>query len=268
MAASAFTVSFAAVEDPTDASEPVAPRTRQGNLGLLFDLLLGEGYRLLTELDAPDDRKVKMLAVAAKGHRTLCLGQGSELSWMSDPKPLARDVVIDIFRNKTSPAFEVALKLGAVYAGCDDAMLKTLKDYSDALGIAYQIRDDIEEFFERTGTDGVKALKPSLLLAIAHTHANDSQKKQLQALFDGTTDIESARSILMDLQIPRAASDRMELYKSRALSCLARLTSPDLKGLMRRVISKIFKEIDVMGCCNDYKAGHDQGRRQGEEPTG
>lgn len=232
------------------------------------DFLLGEGYRLLTELDAPDDRKVKMLAVAAKGHRTLCLGQGSELSWMSDPQPLIPDVVIDIFKNKTSPAFEVALKLGAVYAGCDDEMLKTLKDYSDALGIAYQIRDDIEEFFERTGTDGVKALKPSLLLAIAHTHANDNQKKQLQALFDGSADIESARGILMDLQIPRAASDRMELYKSCALSCLARLTSPDLKGLLRRVISKIFKEIDVMGCCNDYKAGHDKGRRQGEEPTG
>ena len=101
-----------------------------------------------------------------------------------------------------------------------------------------------------------------------HTHANDNQKKQLQLLFDSTADIESARDILMDLQIPRAASDRMELYKSRALSCLARLTSPDLKGLLRRVISKIFKEIDVMGCCNDYKAGHDQGRRQGEEPTG
>lgn len=231
------------------------------------DFLLGEGYRLLTDLDAPGDCKIKMLAVAAQGHRTLCLGQGDELSWMSDPQPLSPDDVIDIFRNKTSPAFEVALKLGALYAGCDDAMLTTLKDYSDALGIAYQIRDDIEEFFERTGTDGVNALKPSLLLAIAYTKANDNQKKLLKSLFDGTTDLESARDMLMDLQIPRAASDRMELYKSRALSCLARLTSPDLKGLLRRVISKIFKEIDVMGCCNDYKAGHDKHCRQGEEST-
>ncbi|RKY08208.1 MAG: hypothetical protein DRP66_05100, partial [Planctomycetota bacterium] len=147
-----------------------------------------------------------------------------------------------------------ALRLGAVYAGCDDALSKILTDYSDALGIAYQIRDDIEEFFERKGADGIKALKPSLLLALAHERAVN-----IASVAD------RMQSVFIEQGILRAASDMMELYKSRALSCLGQLTNPDLKGLLRRVISKIFNEIDVMGCCNDYKAGHD--RRGGEGPS-
>ena len=235
------------------------------------DFLLGEGYRLLTELNIGDDRTVAMLSVAAHGHRSLCLGQGSELAWMSNPQPQPPNDVIDIYRKKTSPAFEVALRLGAVYAGCDDALSKILTDYSDALGIAYQIRDDIEEFFERKGKDGIKALKPSLLLALAHERADGGGKELLESLWAGSVDIASVVDRMQDLFIEqgilRAASDMMELYKSRALSCLGQLTNPDLKGLLRRVISKIFNEIDVMGCCNDYKARHDRRRGEGARST-
>ena len=59
----------------------------------------------------------------------------------------------------------------------------------------------------------------------------------------------------------------MELYKSRALSCLSTLTNHDLKGLLRRVISKIFNEIDSMGCCNDYQARHAGRGEPGETPV-
>jgi geranylgeranyl pyrophosphate synthase len=233
------------------------------------DFLLGEGYRLLTELDIPSDRKVKMLAIASRGHLDLCLGQGNELSWVRQPRPLQPDEVIDIFRKKTSPAFEVALKLGALFAGDDGRVLGILEGYSDALGIAYQIRDDIEEFFGRTGADGAKSLRPSLLLALAHEEASPAQRAVIESVWKGASTSDCPRTdirdILMDLAVPRTASNMMELYKSRALSCLAAMNIPDLKALLRRVIAKIFNEIDVMGCCNDYKAGHDNSRLRSEE---
>ena len=61
------------------------------------DFLLGEGYRLLAEVDAPDAQKVKLLAAAAEGHRSLCLGQGSELAWMRSPKALTVREVLRSF---------------------------------------------------------------------------------------------------------------------------------------------------------------------------
>ena len=49
---------------------------------------------------------------------------------------------------KTAPAFEVALRLGAVYAGAGQDVGDVLARYSSALGIAYQIRDDVEDLDE------------------------------------------------------------------------------------------------------------------------
>ncbi|HJR61547.1 MAG TPA: polyprenyl synthetase family protein, partial [Vicinamibacterales bacterium] len=116
------------------------------------DLLLGEGYRLLADCGAPPESTVAMLRAAAEGHRTLSLGQGAELSWTRKPKALSSLQVLDIFRQKTAPAFEVALTAGALYAGgADEDLRSALANYSEALGIAYQIRDDIQDLAGQAG---------------------------------------------------------------------------------------------------------------------
>src|SRR5207244_2713110 len=80
------------------------------------DLLIGEGYRLIGALDISAEQRVRMLEVAAQAQRQLCRGQGAELCWTQHPEPLSSLAVLDIFRKKTAPAFEVALQLGAIYA--------------------------------------------------------------------------------------------------------------------------------------------------------
>jgi len=109
------------------------------------DFLIGEGYRLIVECGAPTERTVRMLAVATEAHRNLCSGQGEELLWKKDPAPPTTDEVLEVFRHKTAPAFEVALRLGAICAGGDESMCQMLKTFSESLGIAYQLHDDIED---------------------------------------------------------------------------------------------------------------------------
>src|SRR5262249_45912795 len=106
------------------------------------DLLIGEGYRLIGSCKASAEQKAAMLLVASQGQRQLCRGQGAELCWARTPQPLTSPQVLDIFRQKTAPAFEVALRLGALYAGVDahEEVADVLKTYSEAMGIAYQIR--------------------------------------------------------------------------------------------------------------------------------
>ncbi|RZO67288.1 MAG: DUF116 domain-containing protein, partial [Limisphaerales bacterium] len=103
------------------------------------DLLIGEGYRLIADTRLSPEQKNLMLQIASEGHRQLCRGQGAELSWMRSPVPMKAVEVLDIFRSKTAPAFEVALQMGAVFAGVDvHAEVKdTIHAYSEALGIAY-----------------------------------------------------------------------------------------------------------------------------------
>ena len=49
------------------------------------DLLIGEGYRLIAESGADPRVITELLRIAATGQRSLCLGQGAELSWARRP---------------------------------------------------------------------------------------------------------------------------------------------------------------------------------------
>ncbi len=70
------------------------------------DLLVGEGYRLLAECESVHASvRGEMIKIASAGHRTLCLGQGAELTWAHAPAPLTPLQVVEIFRRKTAPAF-------------------------------------------------------------------------------------------------------------------------------------------------------------------
>jgi geranylgeranyl pyrophosphate synthase len=218
------------------------------------DLLLGEGYRLLAEVNVPDAQKVKLLQAAARGHRNLCLGQGSELAWMRTPGPMTVREVLDIFRMKTAPAFEVALNLGAILAGCDEQIAAVLKQYSESLGIAYQVRDDLDDLHSPHSEEIFAGRRPSILLALAYEHANEQDRKQIERLWDSTVtdaDCERARQLIGSAQVEASAWRLMEASKSQAIASCIALKNAGLKGLLRRVIGKMFDDFEIMGCCDD-----------------
>ena len=228
------------------------------------DLLIGEGYRLLAECGAPDGRAVAMLRAAAEGHRTLSLGQGAELSWTRNPAPLSSLQVLDIFRQKTAPAFEVALAIGALYAGASDAVSAALAKYSEALGIAYQIRDDIQDL--AGGGGDVCGARPSLPLAVGleRGRARDELASVLapawrrQAISD-----EAQRAVLRalaELKVQERCEALLQGYKEQAIRSLAEIEHPSLKGLLRRVVGKIFNDLEVKGWCSEFEARNAAGR--------
>lgn len=178
------------------------------------DLLIGEGYRLIAESALPARTIADMLAVAAEGHRSLCIGQGRELSWRLSGRELSPREILDIFASKTAPAFEVALRMGALAAGSENGVQEVLASFSRALGVAYQIKDDMEDFkSERIDTSG--RIRPSLMPALAG---------------------ESARG---DDEIRAKARDLLEHYRAMAIEALQPLTNVELKSLLQRVVGRI-----------------------------
>jgi geranylgeranyl diphosphate synthase, type II len=230
------------------------------------DYLLGEGYRLIAECAADPLNKAEMLRVAALGHRTLSLGQGAELCWARDPRPLQPLQVLDIFRQKTAPAFEVALRLGSLYAGADEDVREVIGKYSEALGIAYQIHDDLEDLAtDGHAPDDVSALRPSLLLAVAHERAKD-EKPFMDAVWrrqvSGNGDISSrVRNIITTSRADERCQSLYESYKEEAIRSLTHLENPSLKGLLRRVVTKIFNDLEVKGWCKEFEAKNAEAAR-------
>jgi len=232
------------------------------------DLLLGEGYRMIAECEASDAVKARMLHVASIGHRVLSVGQGTELLWMRDPKPMSPAAVLDIFRQKTAPAFEVALRLGLIYGGAGE-LGGIISEYSEALGVAYQIRDDLNDFREEAaGKDG-KAISPSLLLAIAYERADGEAKGVLESIWHYPQGIRSMLDevdrIFDDLSVDAVARGLLESCKQRAIHAVCRLGSPSLQGLLRRVVSRIF---NARGLSRDVATGSASGRASIAQASG
>ena len=224
------------------------------------DFLIGEGYRLLAESDFAPEIRAEMTVIAARGHRTLCLGQGEEMAWARNPRPLTSQQVLQIFRQKTAPAFGVALELGAACARAEPEVFDRLRAYSDALGIAYQIRDDLDDCEPSADApDDVAALRPSLPLAVGYEQAKSDPdvRTTLEAAWrrehamDGRFD--EVRELLARFDAAGRSRRLMEGYKEEAIRCLPGLTNPSLKGLLRRVIGKIFS-VEIQGWCSEFEA--------------
>ena len=113
------------------------------------DYLLGEGYRLISQCGFSPDAVTQILNFVADGHRELSAGQGEELL----THPTQPSQLIEIFRQKTSPAFRIPILLGIICAAETarfepefiSFLLKVASRYSEALGIAYQIYDNMRD---------------------------------------------------------------------------------------------------------------------------
>ncbi len=177
------------------------------------DALLGQGYRILAQ-----SNNAELLRLIAAAHVKLCRGQGEELMW--DKSPVTMDYVMNIFRNKTVPAFEVSLMLGLSCTGNFFNLRSMLKNYSEALGIAYQLKDDLEDFVQDNPQlsmdNGQLPPRPTAALALKTEHptwSTEEVKVELQRLTD--------------------------LYHQQALDALTELDELELKRLLYQVTEKI-----------------------------
>ena len=187
------------------------------------DYLVGEGYRLLASAGLPPEISAAMCDAAANAHRRLCIGQGEELGLRGQGCPSV-EKVIEISRLKTAPAFEVALKLGAIAAGRGDEFSKAIETFSDAVGIAYQIRDDINDDSDLGSGNIIESL------------ANEYPEEDAAG-------------------IKRRAEGMMTHYEGVASAGIALIKEPGLKILLHQIMAKIF--LRQMECCNDLDRRND-----------
>ena len=229
------------------------------------DFLVGEGYRLLGALD-----HAGLTSVAAQGHVTLSRGQGRELSWAREPRPLPSMEVLEIFREKTAAAFEVALRIGAILGAADEDTHDVLRKYSESLGIAYQIKDDLEDFKGEADSDDLQQVRLSLILAIAHKRAEGEDRERIAEVIRAGAGGElpaAVQAIVERYGVLDKAEDLLEAYKEDAIRSLRFLSSPTLKGLMRRIVGKIFGETLIEGYCSEFEARNAASRAAGAQPA-
>ena len=116
----------------------------EANAILAGDGLLTYAFELLADPGAGQpERKLRIIrevAVAA-GKDGMVGGQIADVA--GEGKTLNLDEIEEIHKGKTGALLTVSARLGGILAGGTEQQVKALTDYAQALGLAFQIKDDI-----------------------------------------------------------------------------------------------------------------------------
>ena len=115
---------------------------------LVGDYLFSRSFQLMVETGS-----LRVLDILANASATIAEGEVLQLTAAQD---LATDeaIYLQIVRGKTAALFSAATEVGGVIAGADDARVEALFTYGDALGISFQIVDDLLDYGGSTDTIG------------------------------------------------------------------------------------------------------------------
>lgn len=109
---------------------------------LVGDALQTMAFGALAGLEIPADRRVALIRSLAEkaGAGGMVLGQAQDIAAETADRPLTLEEVTALQANKTGALIEWSATAGATIAGADPGPLSR---YSAALGLAFQIADDI-----------------------------------------------------------------------------------------------------------------------------
>lgn len=112
-------------------------------------VLVGD-YVLATSLKhAAITGDVKLVDLVSRLGQELSLGEILQLSNISN-KDFSEEIYFDVIRKKTAALFVVAAESGAVAVGASDKEIAVASQFGEMLGIAFQIRDDIFDYFDNS----------------------------------------------------------------------------------------------------------------------
>lgn len=121
---------------------------------LAGDALLTLAFEALTLCPEKVVAKLVLELARASGTMGMVGGQVVDIEWTG--KDLELPTLEYIHSHKTGALIAASVRMGAISAGADDGILKTLTGYGRSLGLAFQIADDIidvESPSEVTGKD-------------------------------------------------------------------------------------------------------------------
>ena len=115
--------------------------------------LLNYAYETMLQafsLTEDQDRVICALKVMAEKTGIHGMLGGQSVDVENDGKPLEKEMLDYIYRNKTSALIEASMMTGAILAGADEQQVAVVEEAAGNIGLAFQIQDDI---LDVTSTD-------------------------------------------------------------------------------------------------------------------
>jgi octaprenyl-diphosphate synthase len=107
---------------------------------LVGDYLFARAFQLMVETGS-----LRVLDILSNAAATIAEGEVLQLT-AAQNLATTEGIYLKVVRGKTAALFSAATEVGAVIAGRDEATSRALHTYGDALGIAFQIVDDLLDY--------------------------------------------------------------------------------------------------------------------------
>jgi octaprenyl-diphosphate synthase len=203
---------------------------------LVGDYLFSRAFQLMVETGS-----LRVLDILANASATIAEGEVLQLTAANN---LATDeeIYLQIVRGKTAALFAAATEVGGVIADAPLAHVDALRDYGDALGVCFQIVDDLldydgaaEAMGKNVGDDFREGkLTLPVIKAVAQADADErafwSRTMEKRKIGDG--DLERALGLLAKYETIAATRAEARLWAEKARDALAVLPDSELRGVL------------------------------------
>lgn len=113
---------------------------------LVGDYLFARSFQLMTETN-----NIRVLRILSDAAATIAEGEVLQMTAAQDLRT-TEEIYLQVVRGKTAALFSAATEVGGVIAEMDEPQVQALFDYGDALGIAFQIVDDLLDYWGSDAT--------------------------------------------------------------------------------------------------------------------
>lgn len=107
---------------------------------LVGDYLFARSFQLMVETGS-----LQVLDILANAAATIAEGEVLQLT-ASQNLATTEEIYLQVVRGKTAALFAAATEVGGVIAGNDSSSVRALATYGDALGVAFQMADDLLDY--------------------------------------------------------------------------------------------------------------------------
>ena len=202
---------------------------------LVGDYLFARSFQLMTETGSLD-----VLRILSNAAATIAEGEVLQLTAASD-LATTEDIYLKVVRGKTAALFSAAMEVGGVIAGKDAELVKALYDYGDALGVGFQIVDDLLDY---AGTDATgknigddfreRKLTLPVIKAVALADADERAfwERTIAKGRQEDGDLETALTLMNKHNTLETTRQEALAWMDTAKNALAPLPDHDIKGML------------------------------------
>jgi octaprenyl-diphosphate synthase len=199
-----------------------------------------------------DTKSLRVLDILANASATIAEGEVLQLTAAQD-LATSEDVYLKVVQGKTAALFSAAAKVGGVIAQAPQAHIDALFEYGDALGIAFQIVDDLIDVIGDTNKmgknvgDDFRERKLTLPFIKAIAKADDKErafwKKTIENGKQEDGDLETALELLHKHgAIDATRQDALE-WARKAQNAISTLPQHEIRDLLHGLTAYVVERV-------------------------